>query len=122
MRTLRDLHEYTANFYSISIAAIFFACVLFISGHGITFHRYFDSTDYLIYFTLSLAGVFTVNTRTIALKYGPASSTSIYSYLVAIIVLIVDVFLFDTSFTVYQAISIAVIFIATVVFAWIALT
>lgn len=100
-RQLREMHEYTVNFYAITTAALIFGITLLVSGEGLTFYQYFDSCDYVLLAVVSIAGASSVTTRTLSLKYGQASSTSILSYLIVVILLIVDVFLFGTQFSTY---------------------
>jgi drug/metabolite transporter (DMT)-like permease len=48
---------------------------------------------------LTLASVYTVITKTISLKYGPASKVTIIGYLSIIMILFIDVVFFGTEFT-----------------------
>lgn len=53
-RKMKDLHEYTANFYAIIVGSVVFGLWVLLTDEGLQFYNIFYVADYLILCSLSV--------------------------------------------------------------------
>lgn len=109
-RKMKDLHEYTANFYAIVVGSLVFGIWVHFTSEGLKFYSLFNFVDYLILFLLSIIQGMSVVSRTKAFKYEMPSRLSIIGYLSIVITLFIDIFIFGTMLNQYQILGLMIIF------------
>lgn len=94
LRQLKSVHEYTTTIYAIFASFVFFGMVLLLWPEQMTFTQTFDFVDYTYIALNAFFNGLSIVTRTLSLRYGPASKVSIYSYNAIIFSIIMDLIAF----------------------------
>ena len=112
---MKNLHEYTVNFYGAIAGTIIFGLAILLMNIKLTFLESFEAIDFVYLLSMSIINAFSIVAKTISLKYGMASRTSILSYLSILLTLFIDIVFFGTSFSEQQSIGLLIVIMSIVV-------